>query len=95
MTSRLPSGSTFGWSKARIKEALLEVRVLIMSQGRTATEANQLIADNVGVGLNTVQGWYSDGDNTRKLPTWEKVDILRYRTGLATPEPLKLARRDR
>ena len=42
---------------------------------------------NVGVGLNTVQGWYSDGDNTRKLPTWEKVDILRYRTGLASPRP--------
>lgn len=60
-----------------------------MGQGMTRTQVAELIAANLGVGVNTVQGWFTKGSGGRKLPIWEKIDILRFRVGLVEPEPLK------
>lgn len=82
-----------GWSEKRRREAIREVVAAVMEQhGCGRTDALQIIANATGNGLNTVQGWVSEG-GTRAPPLWPVLDILRYRTGLLSPTPLPGLRR--
>lgn len=86
-------GSTQGWSKARRRAEIHRILDhLVHEFGLSKAEANQLLANRTGLGINTVQGWASSRQTdangqttepTRAPPDWMVLDVLRYELGLA------------
>lgn len=81
-------GSAQGWSKERRREEIQRIlRHLSETYELTATETNVLLANRLGIGLNTVQGW-SSGGQTRDPPAWHVLDLLNYELQLKPVRPL-------
>lgn len=78
------ASSTYGWSNAKIRVAICEVVDRLQASGLARSEALAKLASVTGRGVNTIQGWVSEGE-TRPMPEWTLVDCLRYRTSIALP----------
>lgn len=73
-----------GWSVDRRRSEIHRLVKLIVSKGYTDRGAKELLSKRFMVGLNTVEGWLSEGgEGTRPPPDWKTLDILRYELGVA------------
>lgn len=75
--------TTAGWS---IKDRRIEIHRLLklmIDSGLSDQAAKKLLASRFTVGVNTVEGWLSEGgEGSRSPPDWKTLDILRYELGV-------------
>ncbi|MDI3258395.1 MAG: hypothetical protein QJR02_01540 [Sinobacteraceae bacterium] len=78
-----------GWSVDRRRAEIHRLLGLMIESGLSDREAKERLARRFTIGLNTVEGWLSEGGNgSRPPPDWKTLDILRYELGVVAVRKL-------
>ena len=75
--------SAAGWSIERRRTEIHRIVRIMVDRGVSDRQAKEILARRFTVGLNTVEGWLSEGGaGSRPPPDWKTLDILRYELGI-------------